>query len=233
MRVAHSLADLQRLLRESFEDESSLSCVFLRGAVNVHNLVTVRNADRLCDITVVTLLEENAITPAYGQYLKEAGADIVFIPREHELQECTVTMGVSGIDGTLIMQVILAVMPMVVSVSPADELLLGCFKRIQQTFPDLFSLVLEETPVHLLSQSHQQMRSALLLVQESVAGGEYAVNSLTQVATKALSGGEVVALKFWNSKAQPCIKDVDVTECYATLAFKQDGQILHDGIKIV
>lgn len=74
-----------------------------------------------------------------AEMCREAGADIVWVPKG-EKAFVSVDCGVEGVDGTLVAQAVMTVLPMLVVVPRADVALIRALRNIQGGLGEVFSL---------------------------------------------------------------------------------------------
>lgn len=169
MEIVRSVQVLKEKLLSLGEVDSSFSLAIIRGDLDAHTLLSVRQAEYLCDLTVVLALCE--LGEKSQKILIEAGVDVLFWPEDIPTS-VRVETGVEDINATLILQTIITVMPMVVSVTQMDLQLLEVCIRLEKSFEGLFSLISKETPMEFLNVHQQNVRQMTMLLKDMVEGGE-------------------------------------------------------------
>ena len=184
--------------------ESSFALVVLRGVFDSHALVAVRQAERLCDHVVVLALD--ASIEKGERFLAQAGVNVLYSPHKEPFL-ARVELDVKGVDATLILQTALAVMPMMVAISPTDIVLHTALERLSQTFPDVLNIYAEETPVHLLGGQQKKARTVLESAKVLLQKGEGDFNVIRHtVQNRArLEGLSLVSLQVLNEDLRPMV----------------------------
>lgn len=114
--------------------------VFVGAIPDAGQLLACREAAKLCDrVAALRLGEGRTVPPRFAETLREAGADLVWTPAA-AASHVTVDAGVERVDGTLLLQSILAVLPLLVVVHRTELQLIRALRNIQGSFGDLFSL---------------------------------------------------------------------------------------------
>lgn len=122
------------------DDGMTWALVFVGGIPDAGQLMACREAAKLCDrVAVLRLGEGKAIPPKFAETLREAGADMVWVPQEAK-GHVSVDVGVERVDGTLILQAVMAVLPLLVVAHRTDMHLVRALRNIQGSFGELFSL---------------------------------------------------------------------------------------------
>ncbi|MBI1309636.1 MAG: hypothetical protein GC129_07335 [Proteobacteria bacterium] len=120
---------------------------FVGAVPSGSELAALKEAARLCDrvVAVVRRNEERGsevarrVAPGMAEMCREAGADIVWVPKG-EKAFVSVDCGVEGVDGTLVAQAVMTVLPMLVVVPRADVALIRALRNIQGGLGEVFSL---------------------------------------------------------------------------------------------
>lgn len=122
------------------EESVTWALVFVGSIPDAGQLMACREAAKLCDrVAVLRLGEGKALPPKFAETLREAGADMVWVPQEAP-GHVSVDVGVERVDGTLILQAVMAVLPLLVVVHRTDMHLVRALRNIQGSFGELFSL---------------------------------------------------------------------------------------------
>lgn len=203
MKTIHTQAELKTTVLNMGELDSSFALAVFRNELDAHALVAIRQADRVCDFTIV--LATTPLDDAQKGLLAQAGADVLFQPEAQELPVYVET-GVKDVDSTVHLQTILNIMPLVVAIPPSDFKLHEALERLNQAFPDTFSLLAEETPLHLLNGSQQKAREALLVGKDMLLAGEgnFSVLKNAMLASSAKYGFTLKSFSVLDENLNPC-----------------------------
>lgn len=212
--------------------DSSFSLAILRGRLDAHTLLSVRQAEYVCDFTVVLAFFE--MTDKEKAILKQAGVNILLTPEKAgATPPVHINTGVEGVDATLVLQTILNVMPMVVSVTPMDLPLLETCIRLEKTFEGLFSLLSKETPMELLNTHQQNVRQLSLLAQDLVKSGEGDIAFLKSAVQKGADryGYNVTEIRLFDDHLNVPEGSIPPVSGLITLCLERLGEKTFDTIR--
>ena len=137
--------DLQKRLAEwpGAEDDTTWALCFGSALPSAGELAAIREGAKLCDrVAVARLLPDRVLPPNYADVLLEAGADLLWCPRE-VAGKVRVDVQVEGVDAkaaTLITQALITVLPNLVVVERGNLPLVRALRNIQGGLGDLFTL---------------------------------------------------------------------------------------------
>ncbi|MFZ2586619.1 MAG: hypothetical protein WAZ18_00625 [Alphaproteobacteria bacterium] len=145
MLILTSRPDLQRRLAEwpDAAPDTSWALCFGSALPTPGELAAVREAVKVCDRAVLArLLPDRVLPPTYGKVAEDAGADVLWVPREVQ-GHVQVDVGVPEVptaSATLILQAITTVLPNLVVVERANLPLIRALRNIQHGLGDMFVL---------------------------------------------------------------------------------------------
>lgn len=143
--LVFSRSDLQRRLAEWPDAGVDTSWALCFGSVlpTAGEVAAIREAAKICDrVVVARLLPDRVIPPTYAKVVEDAGADVLFCPRELT-GHVRVEVGVPEVDAaaaTLIMQVLSTTLPNLVVAERGNLPLIRALRNIQHGLGDLFVL---------------------------------------------------------------------------------------------
>lgn len=122
--------------------------VFLGPVPSTGELEAAKEAARLCDRVVGVVLgtrnqepgtRGRAVAPKMAEVCREAGCDIIWVPQEVS-GHVKVDLGVEGVDGTLMAQALMTVLPMLVVVHRREVAVIRALRNFVGGLGDVFSL---------------------------------------------------------------------------------------------
>lgn len=143
--VVVARADLQRRVAEwpDAAGDTSWALCFASVVPDAGELAALREAARLCDrVVLARLTPDRVLPPTYARVAAEAGADVLWCPRE-VAGHVRLDVGVDGVDGvtaTLLVQAVTTVLPNLV-VAPRGNLpLVRSLRNVLHGLGDMFVL---------------------------------------------------------------------------------------------
>lgn len=155
------------------DEETSFAFVPLFGDIQPTDLVSIRHANRICDVVLVAQLGDAVVAESY---LKEAGAT-GFVTKL--LVSDAVKVNVGEQDASLLMQLLLKIMPSAVVVSSDNYQLYELIKSVHSTYEDFFTLLEPNTPQSLYDSTQIEIQASVNLMQQRIFQGVTDLNSLT------------------------------------------------------
>lgn len=146
--VTGRLALAERLASWVGSGDETWGLVFLGAMPSAGELEAAKEASRLCDRVVGVILGTRnreqgtrgvVVAPKMAEICREAGCDVIWVPKEVE-GHVKVEVGVDGIDGTLLTQAVMTVLPMLVVAHRREVALIRALRNITGGLGDVFSL---------------------------------------------------------------------------------------------
>jgi hypothetical protein len=124
--------------------EISWGLVFCSAIPTAAELAAMRECAKICDrVAAVRLADVQrsapVVPPQLAVTLRSAGVDVVWLPTEL-VGPMRVELGVAGIQATLLLQAVSAVLPLLVVVHRADVALLQALRNLQASLGELFTV---------------------------------------------------------------------------------------------
>jgi hypothetical protein len=221
MDICTKFEDLKPLLMRGQESEdSTFSVVFIPKNLSAHDVVALRTAAKWCDVVIAVCLDEKFSTNQQ-KILKGAGVNILFISSQNVPQ---LSLDSGKVNSGFVLKVILAVVPSAVVVQIANVDLLKVILQINTNYPEMFTPIYSETPVHILSDAEQGVRQTLVAIQEIITGGEKNIKTLTAKL------GDVLQQKSIHLNVCDYVDNQGVT---CQKIFAKEGGFIHISAKIV
>lgn len=118
----------------------SWALVFFSAVPGAGELAACREAAKLCDKVVgVRLSDDKRVAPKLAETCRGAGCDLLWVPRAVE-GHVTVDCGVAGLNGTLMTQAVMTVLPTLVVAHRTDLPLIRALRNISGGLGEVFSL---------------------------------------------------------------------------------------------
>jgi hypothetical protein len=160
-----------------FPEDASYALVILNEIPNHHDVSTIREAARLCDVVIAF----STVPVRVPEMLEKVGCDALLIFTE---QETPVHItGTNTVPFIPFMQAVLAVLPSIVLVNSAQTPWLYGLKDLLNTFPTLFTPRLWVTPDMTLSEVEQHW---LKVVMQTRLGKVESCGALMAALTQQL-----------------------------------------------
>lgn len=148
--VTSRVALAERLAGMASVAEETWGLVFMGGTPSAGELEAAKEAARLCDRVVGVILtgsqepgskvaRKRVVAPGLAEMAREAGCDVVWVPAEVK-GHVTVDVGVEGVDGTLLSQAVVTVLPMLVVAHRREVAVIRALRNFQSGLGDVFSL---------------------------------------------------------------------------------------------
>lgn len=116
---------------------------WVHAVPNAADLAAIRAAAKICDRVACVVGAMDALgtaLPNLPAVLREAGCDIVWIAKPHAKSFVTVDCGVDGLNGTVLMQGICAVLPLLVVVQRTEIAMIRAMRNMLALMGDMFTL---------------------------------------------------------------------------------------------
>lgn len=137
--------DLQTRLAEwpDAKGDTTWALCFGSAIPSAGEVAAIREAARLCDkVVVARLLPDRILPPTYAKVIEEAGADLLWAPRE-VAGHVRINVHVEGVDekaATLITQALITVLPLLVVIDRTNLPLVRTLRNIQGGLGEIFTL---------------------------------------------------------------------------------------------
>lgn len=122
-------------------ENDSWGMVFMGAVPSGTELAAAQEAAKLCDRVVGVVMKghKGAVAPKMAETCRAAGCDVVWVPKEIT-GFAKVDVGVDGIDGTLMAQAVMSVLPMLVVAHRGEVALIRALRNFQGGLGEVFSL---------------------------------------------------------------------------------------------
>jgi hypothetical protein len=137
--------DLQTRLANWPDSKPDTTWALCFGSVlpSAGELSAIREAAKLCDkVVVARLLPDRLLPPTYAQVVAEAGADLLWVPKEVS-GHVRVDVQVEGVDtaaATLVTQALITVLPLLVVIDRTNLPLVRTLRNLQGGLGEIFTL---------------------------------------------------------------------------------------------
>lgn len=119
--------------------------VFVGEIPSASALAAARHAAKICDRVAAVVCPVDPVAgarigPNFATLIRSAGVDLVWAPAPEKTPQLSVTLGgtdVAGVDGRLILQGLLAVLPLVVVAHAAELPLVRALRVVQSELGDV------------------------------------------------------------------------------------------------
>jgi hypothetical protein len=232
MDVCTKFEEIKPLLMAKQEsDDSSFGMVFVGEKLSAHDVIALRTSDKWCDITLAVCLEKK-FNEAQHTILQDAGVDILFCCSQGAPQ---LSLDSGKVDSGLVLKSILAVMPSAVVVQLSDVDLLKVILRLNDNYPELFTVMYSETPAHILTEAEQHIRTVLEATKEIIQGGEKNIPALTGSLQRALQEKNIRLSKsdFVDNQGTSYEKSLEKGNGFFHVSTQIDDIYVQDGIQII
>lgn len=202
--------DMLKNALNDFDVEDSIGLCFYNGALDTSFIVAARQAAYVCDRLIIINLTQK-LTSTQSAIFNRVGADILLEPQEIPFK-IQMFFKEESKKLSIILASLFQFMPLCVSVSEKDVMLIKVLKSLQDDFGEVFDLIIKETPKHLLNASQKQIRAAILPCLQELENGESEVDYLKEFLKKNFQNAnvELLDVRFY---------DVDTyEECYGIVS---------------
>ena len=198
MQIVKSIESLRETLPTLVEtEETSIGLVIVSAPWGMNAVSLVNRADKLCDVLVLMYLPKEPLEQGVLNLLHNTNVNLVFHPNGIPQTACMVKDVQHNLDVTLLMQTVLAVMPISVFVGEKDLALRGCFASLESTFSTLFTVQTADVGMDLLTKNQRAVKSLAPVLRKALKQGKVADAEVL----KALPEGAVCkSLKFLDPK---------------------------------
>jgi hypothetical protein len=205
--------------------DSSFGLVFLQEQLDVHSVVALRQAERMCDVCVAVNLHAN--TAHDPKILEKAGVSYFLHMQPEEKPKVTVSSQVGGLNLTFILQAVLAVMPSAMVVPVTQVGLLRGLNNLLATFENLFVLMPSQTPHNMLATSQAKARSSVLNVLEVDTA-----RSLIEESLQNNNEGDVISCIVLDGQSFEEKPSLSSRNDYVRYILNQNGQLVIDACRL-
>ena len=159
MQTVKTLSQLHENIANVADDDlSSIGLVVVAKPWDKNAMALLGAALKLCDVAVVLYLPKEPMTERLLNIMQSMGVRLLFQPQNRQETPCRVEMVAEKLDVTLLLQTVLAVMPISVFVDEKEISLRKCFQDILSTFQHLFTLRHHNLGEDVLTLSQKAVR---------------------------------------------------------------------------
>ena len=231
MDICTKFENLRQLLENhQQQNDTTFGLVFIPNTLTADDIIAVRTSDKWCDVTVCVILNKN-LTAKQNSLLQNAGVDIL-LDCPQEAPELPLNSG--NINSGFLLKVILLVMPSAVIVQLNELDLLKVLLKINYNYQDLFTFIYSQTPISVLSETQQDIRKNVLLIQKMIKLKEKNITKLIDKFNKSIKQKYSVdnTIEFIDNKGENCKDKLSSGENFMHISLEIDEIKIQDSIQI-
>lgn len=232
MNICSKFENLKLLLEKHQEsDDTTFSLVFIPAILTVHDVIALRTASKWCDVVIAVCLDDK-FKASQQKILQDAGVDILLSCNLANAPKLSLDSG--EINSGFILKVILAVMPSAIVVQIAMLDLLKVILQIDDNYNEMFTPIYSETPAHILTESEQKIRQAIVSIKEIILGGERNIEIISSKLSDVLAKNNInlSKLECVDNKGFSCKNTLENQQFFINVLAEIDNVSAQDGIQI-
>lgn len=209
-RIVSNISSLHKELPSLAEvEDASLGLIVISKNWDMQAMSVVTQANKLCDTLILLYLPQDPLDTKVRQVLKDINVELIFHPTQKEKAACKVEDLRHRIDITLLLQTVLAIMPISVFLHQQDIPLRHCFTSLLDTFPGLFTLRHSKISDDLLTVNQRTLRELAPKIYKAVKKKSPLQDMLQQELPE---GSSISSINYYNTNTLEKI-DIPIIPC--------------------